>query len=435
VGMPRIIVAAVPVQGHVTPLRRIAADLAERGYEVVFITGSLFRESVKRSGLRFVGMSGVADYSLARQTELAAARAQHAPGLERLDYDLTTVFYESVPEQHEAVQRVLAEMPETPTVIVTDQSFIGHWAVRLGAPGIQPIGYIGVGVIPLALSSVDTAPFGLGLPADSSPEGRARNAVQNAMVESMLAKSTAVLHDILAGLGATEQIPFLFNAISSLPDRFLQLSMAGAEYPRSDLPPGFRYIGAMPAEPAAPDELPSWWDDVIAADRVVLVTQGTVSNRDFGQLVEPTVRALAELEAIVVVTTGREDASLGNLPANARVAAFVPYSALLPYVDVLISNAGYGGCLQALAHGVPLILAGQSEDKMEVSARLAWSGTAINLATETPSEAAIRAAVGAIEADPGYRTRARELQADNSGHDPFAEMASAVEEVASGSRY
>lgn len=37
---------------------------------------------------------------------------------------------------------------------------------------------------------------------------------------------------------------------------------------------------------------------------VVHVTQGTIANKDFGQLIAPTLRALADEDVLVVVSTG-----------------------------------------------------------------------------------------------------------------------------------
>ncbi|QIQ03002.1 glycosyltransferase [Streptomyces liangshanensis] len=428
--MARILVASVPIPGHVGPLRRIAADLAGRGHDVTFVTGSQFADSAEAAGLRFVALSGIADFGPERQAEVYAGRGALRPGPEQLDYDFVKVFYEPVSEQHATLQRVLAEAPGEPTVVLTDQSFMGHWPVRLGAPGIRPAAFIGIGVVPLSLNSVDTAPFGFGLPPDSSPEGRARNAEQNSMVEGMFAHSTGVLTGILRDLGAdADTMPFPMNAIAALPDRFLELAVEGVEYPRSDLPPGVRFVGSLPAELPGDLSLPEWWDDVLAAERVVVVTQGTTANRDLTQLIEPATRALADLDALVVVTTGRPDATLAGLPANVRVADHIPYAALFPHTALLVTNGGYGACLQALAHGVPLVIAGQSEDKIEVSARLAWSGAAVNLATETPGEGDVRTAVDTVLKDPRYRERARELQAESARHDAFEEIAHAVEEV------
>ena len=326
---------------------------------------------------------------------------------------------------------MLAETPDEPTVIIADQSFMGHWPIRLGAPRHQAGRSIGIGVVPLSMNSVDTAPFGLGLPPDNSAEGRARNAEQNRMVEEMSAPSTEVLKGILAELGAnTESCRSPWTASRPCPDRFLELAIAGVEYPRSDLPASIRFVGALPAEAAAEASLPDWWDDVLSADRVVLVTQGTLANRrDLTQLIEPAMRALTDLDALVVVTTGRADAELSSVPSNVRVADYVPYSALLPHTDCMVTNGGYGASLQALAHGVPLVIAGQTEDKIEISARLAWTGAAVNLAMDTPAESEIRAAVDAVLTEPDYRSRAKELQAESEQHDALEEIAQAVQDV------
>lgn len=132
----------------------------------------------------------------------------------------------------------------------------------------------------------------------------------------------------------------------------------------------------------------------------------------------------------MVATTGGTGTAGLDIPPNARVAGFVPYSALLPHVDVMVTNGGYGGCLQALSAGIPLVIAGQSEDKIEVAARLAWTGAAVNLATDTPDPAAIRAALAAIDSNPAFRQNARRLQDESARYDPFAEASYAVDSLA-----
>jgi MGT family glycosyltransferase len=250
------------------------------------------------------------------------------------------------------------------------------------------------------------------------------------MVEGMFAGSTEVLAGVLRDLGAdADTMPFPMDAIVTLPDRFLELAIEGVEYPRSDLPSGVRFVGSLPAEISTDSVIPAWWNDVLTAERVVVVTQGTVANRDLSQLIEPAMRALADLDALVVVTTGRDDAALKDVPANVRVADYIPYAALLPHADLLVTNGGYGACLQALSHGIPLVIAGQSEDKIEVSARLAWTGAAIDLATDRPTESDLRTAVDTVFKEPTYRERAGDLQAESARHNAFDEIAQAVEEV------
>ena len=98
---------------------------------------------------------------------------------------------------------------------------------------------------------------------------------------------------------------------------------------------------------------------------------------------------------LVVATTGGPDPEplRAGLPANARLERFIPHDRLLPHVDVMVTNGGYGGVQQALANGVPLVVAGDSEDKPEVAARVQWSGTGVNLHTGRPSPAMVAHAV------------------------------------------
>jgi hypothetical protein len=64
---------------------------------------------------------------------------------------------------------------------------------------------------------------------------------------------------------------------------------------------------------------------------------------------------------------------------------------------------------EALAHGIPLLIAGQGETKVEVAVGHAWTDAALNI-TET-AEAGIHAALGTVTGDPAYRAHARRMQA------------------------
>lgn len=115
----------------------------------------------------------------------------------------------------------------------------------------------------------------------------------------------------------------------------------------------------------------------------------------------------------MVVSLGhRADDLPGGLPRNVRVAPMVPYAELLPRTSVMISNGGFGGVLQALRHGVPLILAGGDLDKPEIAARIAWHGAGIDLRTATPRAAAITAAYRRVRDASGYRDAAARLGAE-----------------------
>ena len=174
-------------------------------------------------------------------------------------------------------------------------------------------------------------------------------------------------------------------------DRVIHPSIPELEYPRSDLPANVEFIG--PLLPAGGGDFipPAWWPDVAEARShgrpVVLVTQGTVA-RDPERLLRPAVTALAGTDALVVATTGGSDPDdvlpVQDRPSNLRLVRFIPFTAVLPHTDVMVTNGGFGGVQLALANGVPLVTAGKTEDKMEVNARVAWSGAGVSLRQRHP---------------------------------------------------
>jgi UDP:flavonoid glycosyltransferase YjiC (YdhE family) len=173
--------------------------------------------------------------------------------------------------------------------------------------------------------------------------------------------------------------------------------------------------------PEAPRDwvAPEFWPELDGERPVVHVTQGTLANMA-PQLIAPALEGLASEDVLVVVATGgRSPESLGlyQVPRNARIGTFLSYSELLPKTSVMVTNGGYGGVQMALAHGVPLVVAGASEDKPEVAMRVACSGAGLNLKTAAPTPRQVRNAVHAVLHTPNYRERAEELAAEYVRYD------------------
>lgn len=166
----------------------------------------------------------------------------------------------------------------------------------------------------------------------------------------------------------------------------------------------------------------------------MLVTQGTVA-RDPERLLRPTVTALAGTDALVVATTGGSDPDdvlpAQDRPSNLRLVRFIPFTALLPHTDVMVTNGGFGGVQLALANGVPLVTAGKTEDKMEVNARVAWSGAGVSLRNDNPTAAQVAAGLRTVLGDHSYRDRARELATAYAGYDGVTRAVEVVLELAS----
>lgn len=420
--MARLLVATVPLTGHVQPMTLLVRELVRRGHEVHWYGGAKFAASIERAGAHFVPMRAARDYDDA-DVEAAFPALRGQKGLARVKTQLREMFIAPMADAKrdlEDTARALA-----PAAIIADSAHLGAaaFAEATGTP------WAGLGISALMVPSIDTAPFGSAYPPAPGKAGERRNKIMNHVVfRVMFADINRAYRKarVAAGLPASDGT--YFDVMAS--DLFLQPTVPSFEYPRRDLPPQVRFIGALVPPPASMD-VPAWWPDVAAAREqgrpVVLVTQGTLAT-DPTELIAPALEALAG-EDVLVVVTGRHD---GSVPANARVAPYVPYTLLLPNVSAMVTNAGYGGVQMALHHGVPLVAAGASEEKPEIAARVAWSGTGIDLKTGTPSPKALRAAVRRVLDEPAFRARAQAIAAEMATYDAAALGASHIEDLVAG---
>ncbi|MET7426451.1 nucleotide disphospho-sugar-binding domain-containing protein [Dactylosporangium sp. NPDC005555] len=403
--MARILVVSLPFAGHVGPTAAVAAELVRRGHDVTGYTGAKYRGRFESVGARWLQWRAAKDYDDARLAD-TFPRVGDGKGIRANLANFTDILLGTAPGQ---LADIAAAGPFD--LIVTDQLAFGGGLAgeKLGVP------WATVAVIPLTLPSRDLPPLGLPVRPATGRLTRWRNTALwqpiklagRLTVDPRVARMRAA-----AGLGPAA-VPGPDGLYS--PHLVLAQGVPGLDYPRGDQPAHVHYVGRLAAPAGPPGDLPSWWPELAAARAagrpVVHVTQGTL-DVDPDDLLRPTLEALAGSPALVVCTTGGPPADvLGTLPANARAAAFLPHDHLLPLVDVVVSNAGWGGTLAAVAAGVPMVVAGATLDKPEVARRVAWSGTGVDLRTGTPGAARLRSAVTQVLGDPRMRERAAELGA------------------------
>ncbi len=423
--MARFLVGSTPLMGHVVPVEPIVAALGERGHEVRWYTGKRFRQHVEDTGASFEEMRLAPDLSESPLNEQFPERAG-LTGLNHLKFDIKHLFGDpSVGYVHD-LQEILRSFPAD--VLLTDAPFVaGRWLHEIGG-----LSWAVINPFAVSFRSRDVPPFGLGMKPPASRFGRVEIALLNAIAKRYLYRDTTEhLNRLRRRLGLPADDDVFWDHIVS-PYLFLQGSYRGLEYPRSDLPPQFHHVGPLVTQSTPPFNPPDWWPEVQFGTTVIHVTQGTLSN-DPEQLLMPAIRALADETALVVVTTGRDDVNHlteSSLPENVRVASFLPYGHLLPHVDLMITNGGYNGVQVALSYGIPLVVAGRTEDKPEVCARVEWSGVGVDLGTESPSEEQIRRAVQQVLHDQRFRERAGEMAAEYRNSNAAVESAELLEVLA-----
>lgn len=405
--MPSVIIASVPVHGHVNPLLAVARHLVARGDRVRFITGARFAQAVDATGATHLALPDAADFDDRLDLhEVFPARAG-LKGPKALAFDLEHVFVAPARAQHDAV--MAAHAAEPADVVLTDPALAGG-AYIVGHPRRSRPAVVMCGLIPLSMASRDVAPFGLGL-APARVLNRTRNRALTMLTRPVFRSVNRIAnHTNLELHGRALEYPILDWA--GYADAVAQFTVPAFEYPRRDAPATLQFVGPISATGSHAPQ-PEWWEELDSGRPVVHVTQGTIANKDFGQLVSPTLEALADDDVLVAVTTGgRPLDTLPPLPANARAAEYLDYDELLPRTAVFVTNGGYGGVQYALRYGVPIVATGGKEDKPEVGARIEWSGVGTRIRRDQPSTKALRRAIREVLSDPRFRTAASRIATD-----------------------
>ena len=174
--------------------------------------------------------------------------------------------------------------------------------------------------------------------------------------------------------------------------------------PTYDRPAHHRYIGPVVWSPAMP--LPEWWEEMPSDRPVIYATPGSSGE---GEILPTVLEALADLPVTVIAATaGRIE--LGRVPANARVANYLPGAAAAGRSALVICNGGSPTTYQALTQGVPALgIAGTNMDQhlnME-AVRRAGAGDVLRARGLTTS--IVRSAVVRLLEDPRYTASARAI--------------------------
>src|SRR3981189_508259 len=335
----KILIASTPATGPLNPLLAIGHILIAESHQVAFLSGSALRSRIEGIGAPFHAFPAGADFGLRDIPSVVPEIKDLPPGPEWLRVIIERVFIDPVPAQHKGLQQVLRDFPAD--VIIGDDMMFGVLPMLL-VPGAKRPAIVLCGTSILHWRRADGAPYFAGLPPATTPaQLREYPAIaqehDRIIYEPVGRRLNRLLKDL--GVGPLSTPPF--DSGVELADAYMQLTVPSFEFPR-DLPPSVHFVGAPPIIPNQAS-LPSWAHELDGSRKVVLVTQGTVANHDFGLLIGPTLAALAnEPDLLVIATAGGRpiDAIPGPIPGNARLASYLPFDWVLPRVTCLAPTGG-----------------------------------------------------------------------------------------------
>jgi MGT family glycosyltransferase len=169
-----------------------------------------------------------------------------------------------------------------------------------------------------------------------------------------------------------------------------------------------RYVFTGPALTARPDRGSFPWGWLDPGRRHVLVSLGTLNGAAGQRFFATAVDALAdlgeELQAIMVAQPP------GRTPSHILFAEHVPQLALLPHLSAVVSHGGHNTVCEALAHGLPLVVAPIRDDQPIIAQLVADAGAGIRVRFGRIRAAELGDAIRAVLDEPRYGAAARHVR-------------------------
>lgn len=201
-------------------------------------------------------------------------------------------------------------------------------------------------------------------------------------------------------------------------DRVLMLTGSAFDDPPPDAP-NVRYVGPVLEDTpsAGPFELPPGEDPLV-------VVGLSSSYMDQADLLRRIVLALSSIPVRGVVTTGPAVDPV-DLPAagNVVVVRSAAHTELIPQANLVVTHAGHGTLIKAIAAGVPTLCLPLGRDQPDNAARAARHGVAVVLSARSDADA-IADGIGRMLREPSFHTAAATL-----GEQIRAEVASGALEA------
>ncbi|KAK3395989.1 hypothetical protein B0T20DRAFT_359094 [Sordaria brevicollis] len=484
---PVLLFTSLPFTGHITPTLRIASTLHARGWPVFYLGPTAHKTSITGAGVSFLSLLDDADFNdvqfFANQsddtpeetplpsppasepsesTKELVPSAPEPTWRDRIFFVARETILRPIPSHHRSIVAALVHIhstvPNARVIVMAESVTFSLLPLFHSAPLPEsiprPIGFLALNVMIPTLRSVNLPPL-MGtepVPFDTTIAHKE----QIAEMWKEWAIATKPMKDFLvqrvekAGGKDFEEAMDARERAKGREEGWLWLSgehfvgydhvfQVGVEswfYKTEEgWPANWQFVGTVPKlVPALDEASQSLVDEVkLAKDngkKVIVVTQGTVEINP-RQLIIPTIQALGGRENTLVVAIlghrGRKLPKSVVVPENVKVTDYLPYDSILPYADVFVNNAGYGAVMHGIGHGLPMVVAGEEQDKRENSLRVEWVGHGIKIYRPwSDGEEYVDELRGAVEKvldeEKGreVRERARELMREADAIDPVA---------------
>jgi UDP:flavonoid glycosyltransferase YjiC (YdhE family) len=387
--------------GNTPPMLAVVRRLLARGHAVRVVSDPCNRAEVEAVGADFVPWTRAphrtdksVDTDQLRDWEVTSPPAVIGRLRKHLFFGPSLAY----------AQDILDELRRFPAdVIVSSEMLLGVMA-GAEAAGLPCVALsANVNLFPLP----GVPPFGPGLQPATNVLGRLRDWLIRTIVLREFGKGTPVFNDTRRALGL-DPLAHPFDQLTRLSSH-LVLTSAAFDFVSTNPPKRLVYAGPELDDPAWTQPWRSPFDASDGRPLVLVAFSTTFQNQV--DVLRRVIAALSELDVRAVVTTGPA-IDIASLPsaANVYVCASASHSELLKEAAAVVTHAGHGTVIRALAAGVPVVCMPMGRDQNENAARVVFRGVGVRV-KPTASAPKIRQAVREVLTSWRYRDRARRLGA------------------------
>jgi UDP:flavonoid glycosyltransferase YjiC (YdhE family) len=198
---------------------------------------------------------------------------------------------------------------------------------------------------------------------------------------------------------------------------------AEALIPTPGRPDHHRYLGPIAWSPEV--ALPAWWEALPSDRPLIYASLGSSGDpRHLGLVLQ----ALAGLPVTVVAAAAGQRLN-GAIPANARLAEYLPGERLCARADLVVCNGGSMGVYQALRAGKPVLGIAAHMDQQLSMHHVEKAGVGWRLRTDRLDAARVRAAAHHLLHDQPSRQRAQAMAQAIAAYDPVRRLEAILEEA------
>ena len=165
-----------------------------------------------------------------------------------------------------------------------------------------------------------------------------------------------------------------------------------------EFPAHYKFVGPSIADRPETAEFPF----ELLKPPTILVSMGTVNAEASGRFYATVIDALRDQPMQVVLVAP----DITEVPGNFIVRSYVPQLALLPKLSAVVCHGGHNTTCEALAHGLPLVIAPIKDDQPIVADQVVAAGAGVRVKFGRVQAAELRDAVQRVLGDPALREAA-----------------------------